>query len=417
MTSKAVPAAVVREGVHAVASSAVRAFGEVDLVILPIGRDDKGRGLYPGDTVFLGKNLRAAGYRVAYADPPGRRLFDVRKSAVAAAVVGVALGLLTNAAWDGVKWLAGRIRRSSQSDESPPQLEIQITDARSDSSSTTWTIRGEPTAVTAAIERLRPTPAATLPSAHDDALPIPSPGFVKTGPSDDLLDAHHRQEIDSRLGNARSHIIAAQSALVTDAGDTTAEVEARDALSAYASALNWAEDTDLEEAVHNEMDGAGAWVRRTFGCAVAREGSEYFQRCPVALAHTRVGLSVGGYARKRCSLCGDDLSECPHFPGVAYLVPGGPDNLGWCRICLREEGCEHASDQMYRASVVSTIVEMALEEVSIVAKPAQPDARISSISMSVGELQQALGDRFVAGLDVSCNRCLSACAGLHRIQS
>lgn len=414
MTSASSSAAVVRDGVDAVASGVARAFSDVDLVILPVGRDEEGRGLYPADTVFLGKNLRAAGYRVAYADPPGRRLFEVRKSAVATAVASVALGLLTNAAWDGAKWLVGWIRRS-RSGDNPRELEIQITDARPDSSSTTWTVRGEPMAVTSAIERLRPIPAASLSSAPDDALPVTSSGFAQAGPSDDLLDAHHQQEIGSRLGNARTRIAAAQSALVADADSSAAEGEAREALSAYASALNWAEDTNLEDTVHQEMDRAAAWVRQTFGCTVAREGTEYFQRCPVALAHTRVGLSVGGYAHKRCSLCGDDLSECPHLPGVAYLVPGGPDDLGWCRVCLREQGCEHASDQTYRAGLVSTIVEMTLEEVSIVAKPAQPDARLSSISISVDDLRRALGDRFVAGMDVSCDRCLKACAGLHRI--
>lgn len=415
MTSASPSPAVVREGVDAVTSGLVRAFSDVDLVILPVGQDEEGRGLYPADTVFLGKNLRAAGYRVAYADPPGRRLFEVRKSAVTTAVASVALGLLTNAAWDGAKWLVGWIRRR-RSGGNPRELEIQITDARPDSSRTTWTVRGEPMAVTSAIERLRPIPAPPLSSAPDDApLPVTSSGFAQAGPSDDLLDKHHQQEIDSRLASARARIVAAQSALVADADSSAAEGKAREALSAYASALNWAEDTGLEDTIHQEMDRAATWVRQTFGCTVAREGKEYFQRCPVALAHTRVGLSVGGYARKRCSLCGDDLSECPHLPGVAYLVPGGPDDLGWCRVCLREQGCEHTSDQTYRAGLVSTIVEMTLEEVSIVAKPAQPDARLTSISISADDLRRALGDRFVAGMEVSCDRCLNACIGLHRI--
>lgn len=415
MTSGSVSAAVVREEVEAVASDVVRAFSDVDLVILPVGRDEGGRGHYSADTVFLGKRLCAAGYRVAYADPPGRRLFEVRKSAVTTALVSVALGLLTNAAWDGVKWLAGRIRRN-RSVETPREIEIQVTDFRPDSSSTTWTLRGEPSAVAGAIERLRPTGVVPLSSAPNDTLPVPSSEFAQTGLSDSLLDTRHQQEVDSRLGNARACIATAKSILLTDADGCTAEGEARKALSAYASALNWAEDTDLEAAVHEEMDSAATWVRQTFGCTIAREEAEYFQRCPVALAHTRVGLSAGGYARKRCSLCGDDLSECLHLPGVAYLVPGGSEDLGWCRVCLREQGCNHASDQMYQAVLVSTIVEMTLEEVSIVAKPAEPDARISSVSISVGELQQALGDRFIAGMDVSCDRCLSACSGLYRIQ-
>ncbi|KAB1118473.1 hypothetical protein F6X54_03280 [Micromonospora aurantiaca] len=294
MTSASPSPAVVREGADAVTSGLVRTFSDVDLVILAVGQDEEGRGLYPADTVFLGKNLRAAGYRVAYADPPGRRLFEVRKSAVTTAVVSVALGLLTNAAWDGAKWLAGWIRRR-RSDGNPRELEIQITDARPDSSSTTWTVRGEPMAVTSAIERLSPVPAPPLSSAPDDALPVTSSGFAQAGPSDDLLDAHHQQEIESRLSNARTRIVAAQSALVADGDSGAAEGKAREGLSAYASALNWAEDTDLEDTVHQEMDRAATWVRQTFGCTLARKGTEYFQRCPVALAHTRVGVNVVVY--------------------------------------------------------------------------------------------------------------------------
>ena len=71
MTSSSVPAAVVREEAEAVLSGGTRVFADVDLVILPNGRDEENRGLYPAETVFLGKDLRAAGYRVVYADPPG----------------------------------------------------------------------------------------------------------------------------------------------------------------------------------------------------------------------------------------------------------------------------------------------------------------------------------------------------------
>ena len=61
-----------------------------------------------------------------------------------------------------------------------------------------------------------------------------------------------------------------------------------------------------------------------------------YQTCPVALAHNRIGMSIGGTAKRLCSLCGDDLSECEHTPGTSYLVPGGVSSLGWCRVCLQE---------------------------------------------------------------------------------
>ncbi|GIG93043.1 hypothetical protein Pen02_79790 [Plantactinospora endophytica] len=81
---------------------------------------------------------------------------------------------------------------------------------------------------------------------------------------------------------------------MTGANILAAEGEAREAPSAYASTLKWAKTPNLRDPVHQEMDRAATWIRQTFGCTVAREGANYFQCCPVALAHTRVGLSVGG---------------------------------------------------------------------------------------------------------------------------
>jgi hypothetical protein len=63
---------------------------------------------------------------------------------------------------------------------------------------------------------------------------------------------------------------------------------------------------------------------------------------------------------------------------------------------------------------VSIIREMDLDEVSIVTKPAHPEARIQSISISVADLRASLGDNFEPGMDVSCDRCLSPCGGLIR---
>jgi hypothetical protein len=144
------------------------------------------------------------------------------------------------------------------------------------------------------------------------------------------------------------------------------------------------------------MDQAGAWVRETFGCQLTRSGTRYSQTCPVALAHNRIGMSIGGTARRLCSLCGDDLSECEHIPGISYLVPGGVSSLGWCRVCL-QEACEHTPDQNHRVSVIGIIKEMDLVEVSFVPKPAQPEARIMEMTIPVPELIEALGDTFVPG--------------------
>lgn len=183
------------------------------------------------------------------------------------------------------------------------------------------------------------------------------------------------------------------------------------ALQFYARSLDWAEDTDAEEEAHQRMDAAGEWVRSTFGCWLARSGATYRQTCPVALAHNRVGFSIGGSASRICSLCGEDFSECEHVPGIAYMVPGGSSALGWCRVCL-EKACDHSPHQLYRVSVTAIIQEMEVHEVSLVDKPAQPEARIMQMSVPTSELQAELGDGFIPGIEVSCDRCLRPCEGL-----
>lgn len=240
--------------------------------------------------------------------------------------------------------------------------------------------------------------------------------FRTSGSDDDLRKAYRRAQIADRRTSAESLLASAQT-FIDDPSDVDsierAESDARKALVLFARSLDWAEDTDDEEEAHQRMDQAGAWVRRTFGCHLTRTGTEYSQTCPVALAHNRIGMSVGGVAVRTCSLCGGDFSECEHMPGVAYLVPGGIEPLGWCRVCLKE-ACAHVPSQDYRVSVVAIIKEMDLVEVSLVDKPAHPEARLTSVGISISHLSDALGQEFVPGMEVSCDRCLLQCDGLIR---
>lgn len=222
--------------------------------------------------------------------------------------------------------------------------------------------------------------------------------------------AERRDSGDRLLARARSGLRSAQTAR----GRDLAEKDARRALERYARSLDWAEDTDDEQDAHDRLDAAGGWVRRAFGCHLHREGETYSQQCPVALAHNRIGLSIGGVATRICSLCGKDLSDCEHQRGTAYIVPGGTEPLGWCRVCLSKDGCGHPANEQYRVSLVSIITEMDLAEVSLVSKPANPEARLTSVSISTSELQDHLGDDFSPGQPVNCDRCLRPCAGLER---
>lgn len=65
-------------------------------------------------------------------------------------------------------------------------------------------------------------------------------------------------------------------------------------------------------------------------------------------------------------------------------------------------------------SLVSIIQQMELDEVSIVTKPAHPEARIQAVSIPVDYLREMLRRDFEPGMEVSCDRCLSDCGGLIR---
>lgn len=163
----------------------------------------------------------------------------------------------------------------------------------------------------------------------------------------------------------------------------------RDALASLRSAMNWLEDTEHFEAAHEALDKAGSLARRAFphGCVLPYRDGSYFMECPVALAHNRVGMSIGFVARSvECSICGSDPDDCPHITGRMY------DD----QRCIRR------------------VTELDLLEISLVGRPEQPDARIMSMSVDLSDLRESLGEEFAPGGPVTCDRCLSPCDGVAR---
>ncbi len=381
------------------------------IVVLPL-REVGGTGIYPQSTLTLVKRLRSAGVSAVYLHAPEHRRFEVKKSAVLDAGVTLLLGVASSAAWDAIKALAKRGRSS--------RLEVTYLDLETaEMRGTAWRVAGETEAVLQAIDSMRSEAGGASPGqqAASGTVGPSACKFAAAGRDDDLRTDHVRNMITERRQEADDLRAAAENELADDEPDRVlAEQMARRSLHFYARSLDWAEDTNEEEDAHRRMDEAGAWVSSTFGCWLEREGETYQQSCPVALAHNRIGFSVGGTATRICSLCGDDFSECEHIPGVAYMVPGGSSDLGWCRIC-QEESCEHSPTQLYRVSVVAIIQELDVREVSLVNKPAQPEARVVQMSVPALELQAEFGEEFIPGMDVSCDRCLSPCEGLIQHES
>lgn len=246
---------------------------------------------------------------------------------------------------------------------------------------------------------------------------LPRVDFPEAGRSEDLAEARRLSTIHNYRDTAQRLRAESERHLRGARPDRSrAEQCARQALVNYAKCLDWAEDTGMEAEAHWLMDRAGRWTLQVFGCEVTWDGSNYQRDCPVDLAHNRVGLSVGGVAKRKCSLCGGDASECPHRPDMAYEVPGGPSDLGWCRICLRSD-CGHSADDVERVAMVSIVHKIDLEEVSLVGKPAQPEARLTSISLPIAEIEQAVGKDVLPGTTVRCRRCAATCTGLTKHDS
>lgn len=159
------------------------------------------------------------------------------------------------------------------------------------------------------------------------------------------------------------------------------------ALATLRSATNWLETTESFDNAHDALDQAGRARRLLFphDCTLLYEDGQYHQNCPVALAHNRIGMSVGGTIDvSECSICGQDPEDCPHISGRLY------DDVECFRI----------------------IKKFSLDHVALVESPDFPDARLMSAPFDSAEIRDVLGDEFVIGTQVSCDRCLSECSGV-----
>jgi hypothetical protein len=123
---------------------------------------------------------------------------------------------------------------------------------------------------------------------------------------------HHGREL-LRAGQA----LLARARLQVALGEDGAEATAREGLRFIVDAMNRLEDTPDFEVAHFRADEGGQWVRRTFGCHLHYENGRYEHRCPVAIGHKRIGMSVGlKNVRRICSVCGQEPGAVPSHRGT-----------------------------------------------------------------------------------------------------
>jgi hypothetical protein len=244
---------------------------------------------------------------------------------------------------------------------------------------------------------------------------------VPVGP-DDVEDAGPDTRIDYSTRNgfrlwkaARAAFARAVVATMLSSDPQEVAATMRAALSKVTSASYWLAHTPWLSDVHFDMDRMGEFRRETLPgeCSLHWTGAGYENRCPVAIAHKRFGFSIGMVVpRKECSLCSQDISECPHLPGRLYRVRGGVDGspTGACRVC-GGNACGHSSDITYLAVRVAVIKDVSEhKEVSLVSDPKQPDARLTAVPVPMSSLRNAFGD-FPPGMPINCDKCVQRCTG------
>lgn len=191
------------------------------------------------------------------------------------------------------------------------------------------------------------------------------------------------------------------------------EREARAALDAAVTAFNFLEDEELADTAHQHAHAVGEFVGQMFGCEARYRDGRFWDVCPLTLMHLRIGLSPGFTGPRLCSVCGQDLSECPHVPGLSVTVVA-ENHDGHCSACGASWPCsQHVPGTAVDVVPHGVIAEMDLHELSFVDRPRQPRARISELELPDALLRAHLG-RIPNAADepVVCHRCKWPCQGL-----
>ncbi|MGJ7439865.1 hypothetical protein [Aquipuribacter sp. MA13-6] len=163
------------------------------------------------------------------------------------------------------------------------------------------------------------------------------------------------------------------------------EPHIKKSVKAATDALNYLEDHKLREEAHAAIHRAAFVNRGLFGCPVVLRGDDYWTDCPIIISHLRMGVSAGLVSDFECSVCGELVEDCDHQAGQLYSQIAGRTAEGSCPVCDSME-CEHPAGEAFRAEAHAIARRVKAGEVSFVARPRYPLARIVEKTVDMGRL-------------------------------
>lgn len=188
--------------------------------------------------------------------------------------------------------------------------------------------------------------------------------------------------------------------------------------SAAVAALNYLEDQELAEVAHAAIHRAAFMRRGLYGCPIVlRDDDEFWTNCSINMSHLRAGMSAGLISDFECSICGRLVEDCDHNMSEVYDKTASHDDEGKCSICAAT-ACEHEVGKAYPTAAYANARHMMAEEVSMVARPRYPQARIVEKSIDLGQAGDDPQVRRAAQHNaLNCDGCLGPCKGFNDMQT
>lgn len=185
---------------------------------------------------------------------------------------------------------------------------------------------------------------------------------------------------------------------------------------AAVDALNYLEDHALKDEAHAAIHHAAFVNRGLFGCPVVLRDGEYWSDCPINISHLRMGVSAGLVSDFECSVCSELVEDCDHQMGQPYPRTADRTANGRCTIC-DSLNCEHPAGESFLVQAQANARNIRTGEVSFVARPRYPLARIVEESKDMGALQNDPRVKHAAqhgGLN--CDADLGPCKGFNEMK-